>query len=98
MKKSIAMLIFGGFVFLNSAISAPVIIYAPKKPPVAKVVKVGPTPYKHSVWVSGHWIWNGHSYIWVNGFWTKPRPGKVWIEGHWIKKPCGWIYVDGHWR
>ena len=98
MKKTIITLVLISFFLMNLAISAPKIVYVAKKPPVEKVVKVGPKPFKSVVWISGHWKWNGHKYIWSKGYWTKPKLGKVWRKGHWVKKPRGWIYIKGHWK
>jgi len=100
MKKLILLIVLIGFVYVNSAVSTPKIIYAQKKPPAVKMVKIGPKPYKSAVWISGHWEWKVKTgaFIWKKGYWTKPRKGRVWVTGHWVKKPRGWVYVQGHWK
>ena len=98
MKKLILTAVVISFFYLNFAYSAPKIVYAIKKPPVVKVVKIRPKPYKSAIWISGHWQWNGNKYIWSKGKWTKPKAGKVWVKGHWVKKHRGWIYIKGHWK
>lgn len=98
MKKIILFIVLFGFFLMNIALSTPKIVYVAKKPPAVKVIKVGPKPYKNTVWISGYWKWNGNKYVWSKGHWVKPKKGKVWVKGHWEKKPRGWIYIKGHWK
>ena len=67
---------------------------APPRPKVMLVKKCGP----RSVWVKGHWKWNGVKYVWKSGHCIKKRKGHVWIPGHWKKTPRGWKWIYGHWR
>jgi hypothetical protein len=38
-------------------------------PPPARVEERPTPPYETSVWVPGHWDWNGHEYVWIPGYW-----------------------------
>lgn len=76
---------------------AQVVVVKPKAPVV--VVKKGPRPSRHHVWVGGHYTWNARrgKYVWVNGCWTRPRRGKVWVGGRWKRTRGGYVYVPGRW-
>lgn len=75
------------------------VIYVGQKPPAAKLVVEKPKPPVHNtVWISGHWSWNGNKYVWVSGRWEKQRTGYVWVDGHWKHTPRGWVWIKGHWR
>lgn len=67
---------------------------APKKVVVVKTKK----PHRNSVWVAGHWHWNGRKYVWRKGHWKNNPKGQIWVPGHWKKTAKGWYRVDGHWK
>ncbi|OGC06233.1 hypothetical protein A2V82_05535 [candidate division KSB1 bacterium RBG_16_48_16] len=83
---------------VSPAFSGPVVVVK-TAPPAAKRVVVRPkSPYKHGVWVSGHWGWRNGKYVWLDGKWVKARTGFVWIDGHWQETPGGWKWIEGHWK
>jgi YXWGXW repeat-containing protein len=62
----------------------------------AEIVEV--SPGAGSVYVSGHWEWNGASYQWVRAHYIRrPQPNVAWVEGHWKDSPKGWYWETGHW-
>lgn len=73
------------------------LIYVKTAPPKAKVIVVKKCS-PNSIWIKGHWKWNGNRYIWLNGHCTKKRKGHLWIPGHWKKTPRGWKWIPGHWK
>ncbi len=74
------------------------VVVIKKAPPVLRVeVKPAP-PFARAVWIPGHWVWRGHTYVWVKGHWVKPRKGFTWVPGHWNKKRHGWVWIPGHWK
>ena len=40
-------------------------------PPPPRVEEVPVQPGSTSVWVPGHWDWNGQEYVWVPGYWKQ---------------------------
>ncbi len=38
-------------------------------PPPPRVEERPAPPYSTSVWVPGHWDWNGQEYVWTPGHW-----------------------------
>jgi hypothetical protein len=72
-------------------------VYAPGPPPPSKVEVKPAKPNAKAVWVSGHWKWNGNTYVWKSGYWaTKPKGH--WVPGHWEKHGRGHVWVPGHWK
>jgi len=103
MKKSkllgMAFIFFFASLFTSIPVSAGtrvVVKVAPPKP--KKVVIVKKSPYKHGVWVSGHWTWKNGKYVWHDGHWVKAKPGFKWVQGHWKKTANGWVWIPGHWK
>ena len=75
------------------------VVYIRKAPPDRKRVVVKPARPKHStVWVSGHWRWNGNAYVWKEGHWLKARKNQKWVPGYWRKTAKGHVWIDGHWK
>jgi surface antigen len=67
----------------------------PAPPP--EVVVAQPTP--DSVWVPGHWEWNGAQYVWIQGYWAVPPPGfSVYVQGVWVERGGGYYYRRPYWR
>ncbi len=44
------------------------VVTRPPAPPPRVEERPAP-PYSNSVWVSGHWDWNGQEYVWIPGYW-----------------------------
>ena len=73
-------------------------VYAPTIPEqdAAEIVEVSPVP--GSVYVSGHWEWNGARYVWAHAHYLRrPQANLFWAEGHWQSTPQGWYWQEGHW-
>ena len=69
-------------------------------PPCRREIIVAP-PYKHSVWVPGHWVFDPHvnNYLWVPGSWHRPPHRQaVWVTPSYTPSVHGHIYVGGYWR
>lgn len=70
---------------------------APPAPPVQ--VEVRPAqPSAQSVWVSGHYSWEGGRWVWIPGLWSTPRAGYVWQEPVAVQAQGGVRYHPGYWR
>jgi len=101
MKKIIsafALLAFlaGG---VNLAEAKPFVVVKKELPKrVLLIVNKPKCPYKHGVWIAGHWRWQNSQFVWAEGYWVKHRPGFTWVDGHWGKSHEGWIWIEGHWR
>ncbi len=70
-------------------------------PPAQATIAVNarpPAPYPNSVWVDGHWEWNGNQYVWMNGYWVQGRVNHVYIQPRWERRGNGYVYVTGSWR
>ncbi|WP_337040639.1 hypothetical protein [Emticicia sp. 17c] len=69
-------------------------------PPPTAVVETIPAPITpRHVWVPGHYVARGGTYVWRNGYYTVPPRGRrVWVEGHYQRTPKGYVYRRGHWR
>lgn len=100
--KSIKLLfktMFVAVAFFSCAGHARTGVVVKVQPPARKVVVVKPAkPYKHAVWVPGHWTWKRGNYVWKKGHWVKPRKNHVYVPGHWTKRHGGWVWVAGHWK
>jgi len=69
---------------------------APLSPGAAEVVATAPGP--DTVYVRGHWEWDGSRYVWaVSRLVRRPLPHAVWVEAHWQNSPQGWYWQAGHW-
>ncbi len=44
------------------------VVTRPPAPPPRVEERPAP-PYENSVWVPGHWDWNGQEYVWIPGYW-----------------------------
>ncbi len=104
MKKAVKYLFTGALFFVMLAPvqgRAGVDVYvriAPPKVAKVKVVKRVPArPYRHAVWVAGHYQYKHGRYVWVSGRWIKGKAGFVYVQPHWQKTRHGWRYVTGHW-
>src|SRR5579859_1629914 len=74
------------------------VVYARAVPDqdVEEIVEV--SPGAGSVYISGHWEWNGARYVWVRAHYIKrPASGMVYVEAHWQNTPKGWYWQQGHW-
>lgn len=56
-------------------------------------------PSNNSVWIAGHYAYNGSGYDWVPGRWEIPPAGATrWIPPSWQPQGTGYVYVRGHWE
>ena len=46
------------------------VVTQPQAPPPRVEERPAP-PYSTSVWVPGHWDWNGQEYVWTPGHWEQ---------------------------
>ncbi|WP_158237915.1 YXWGXW repeat-containing protein [Emticicia sp. TH156] len=73
------------------------IITTPPPPAVVEVAPGPPTP--GYVWIPGHYVARGGTYVWRNGYYRQaPRYRKVWVQGRYVQSPRGYVYKKGHWR
>jgi WXXGXW repeat (2 copies) len=71
---------------------------APYPPPgiLAEIPPRAPAP--NSLWLVGHWNWNGAKYVWTPGqYIQRPAPTANWMPGYWEQQTRGWVWTDGHW-
>ncbi len=68
-------------------------------PPPPRYEVMYDAPFKHAVWVRGHWGWDRYEdrYVWVSGHWVARRPAYNWVDGDWHRGPRGWYYREGGW-
>ncbi|MFQ5651732.1 MAG: hypothetical protein ACE5IY_17480 [bacterium] len=102
MNKLSKWLLGGALVILISfpvQSEAGVGVYVKLGPPKARRVKVvkPAKPYRHAVWVAGHYQHKNGRTVWVNGVWIKHKVGFVYVQPHWKKTPHGYWFVPGHW-
>jgi len=95
---SVLLTVFGALFLLPLSSEAKTRIYVRVGPPKARVIVVKPAkPYRHAVWVNGHWQYRHGRYVWIKGYWVNPRPGFRYVAAHWQRTPHGYCYVPGHW-
>lgn len=74
-------------------------LIVPYPPPVARVERVPPQPYRDTVWIDGGWEWSGRDYAWRDGRWVlPPEPGARYAPATTIRSPNGPLYFHpGQW-
>lgn len=74
--------------------------YAHKQPPQNPPETPGPQPGPQSLWVPGHYSWDGNDFQWQAGGWAVPPTGfHAWVPGHWDQVSSGnWSYTEGRWQ
>ncbi|MBO6934360.1 MAG: hypothetical protein JJ863_05280 [Deltaproteobacteria bacterium] len=67
-------------------------------PPLKPAVQTRPAA-SGSVWIEGHWSWNG-GWVWADGHWdTPPQPGYVWEPPVCVAvADGGYQFHRGYWR
>ena len=82
----------------NSAQNAAGVVAAPYPPPAILAEIPPPAPATNSLWLVGHWNWNGAKYVWTPGrYIQRPAPTANWMPGYWEQEAQGWVWTDGHW-
>jgi WXXGXW repeat (2 copies) len=82
----------------NSAENAAAGVAAPYPPPAVLAEIPPPVPAPNSLWLVGHWNWNGAKYLWTPGrYIQRPLPTANWMPGYWEQESRGWVWTDGHW-
>lgn len=66
-------------------------------PPLREDVAPGTPPNEASVWVEGHWSWNGR-WEWTPGQWKEPRPDHVWEPPVCVVEDGRYEYFPGYFR
>ena len=82
----------------KSANGAAAFVAAPYPPPaiLAEIPPSAPAP--NSLWLVGHWNWNGAKYVWTPGqYIQRPAPTANWMPGYWEQASPGWVWTNGHW-
>jgi WXXGXW repeat (2 copies) len=73
-------------------------IVAPYPPPAILAEIPPPAPAPNSLWLVGHWNWEGGRYLWTSGRYIhRPAPAANWVPGYWEQESQGWVWTDGHW-
>ncbi len=73
-------------------------VAAPYPPPAILAEIPPPAPALNSLWLVGHWNWDGNKYIWTPGrYFQRPLPTANWMPGYWEQESRGWVWTDGHW-
>lgn len=73
-----------------------VVVYSQPPPPRQVAMARPPSPHPQSVWVEGHWQWNGRQYVWVPGYWADYRPSYRYVSPRWERQGNGWVYYEGY--
>ena len=50
-----------------------------------------------SIWVHGHWAYDGGAWRWHGGHYEAARPGYVYREGHWGRYNGQYYWHGGGW-
>lgn len=66
-------------------------------PPLREDTAPGTQPTSASVWVEGHWSWNGR-WEWTPGEWKEPRPDHVWEPPVCVVEDGRYEYFPGYFR
>jgi len=68
-------------------------------PPALLQEEVPTSPGSGTVWVRGHWKWEGQ-WVWVKGHWAStPHPEANWTPGYWSHHHHGgWTWSPGYWN
>lgn len=68
-------------------------------PPPPRRAEIPPRPTSaDSLWLVGHWNWNGAKYAWTPGSYIeRPTPTANWVPGYWEQESRGWVWTGGHW-
>ena len=79
--------------------STPSAVYVREPPPpIHQARPQPPAPSAQSVWVAGHWSWQGR-WVWIDGSWQTPRAGHVWTPPVAVRAQGGrYEYHPGYWR
>jgi WXXGXW repeat (2 copies) len=76
----------------------PAAIVAPYGPPPMRAEIPPAAPAPDSLWLFGHWTWDGGRYVWTQGrYIQRPAPTANWIPGYWEQESQGWVWAEGHW-
>jgi hypothetical protein len=60
---------------------------------------VPPPPAANATWISGYWLFDGHSYGWFAGHWEVPPPGaRVFVAAHWEHRGSVDEYIPSYWQ
>lgn len=73
------------------------VVTEPPPPLDAETEEPGQPPENGSVWVSGHWEWEG-SWTWKPGRWAKPRENHVWEPPVCVAMDGTYEYYPGYFR
>ena len=74
-----------------------VAVYSAPPPAPATVIVRPAQPYASSVWVEGHYEWNGNQYVWYDGHYVESRPGYTFVQPAWQRQGSRYVYVQGGW-
>ena len=50
------------------------------------------------IWVHGHWMRPGRTWVWRGGYYERERSDQVYVEGRWERRGRGHVWIDGGWR
>ena len=80
------------------ASAATAVVAAPYPPPAIRAEIPPPVPAPNSLWLVGHWNWDGQKYVWTPGrYIQRPVPTANWMPGFWEQESPGWVWTEGHW-
>jgi YXWGXW repeat-containing protein len=72
---------------------------APYPPPPMRAEIPSPARSADSLWLVGHWNWDGARYAWTPGHYVqRPTPTANWLPGYWEQGSGGWVWTEGHWQ
>jgi hypothetical protein len=93
-----AAVLFGCSASAPGLTKDPTAIVAPLGPPPMRAEIPPPAPSPDSLWLVGHWNWDGEKYAWAPGrYIQRPAPTANWMPGYWEQESQGWVWTDGHW-
>jgi hypothetical protein len=79
--------------------TTPIQVEAPPPPPPPRETVIVERPEPESVWIEGHWEYDGRGYYWVDGYWVVPPPHyRHYVAPHWERRGHVHVYIRGYWR
>jgi hypothetical protein len=81
----------------RAPVERPAEVVVQSAPPPEQVEVVPVAPSTESVWIRGHWHWNGGQWIWRPGHYETRRVGYRWVPAHYESRGGAYYYVQGHW-
>jgi len=100
------IVVLGSGCIIVSDVPGPVVIEeieigcAPPPPPPAPIIVARPPrPSGLHIWIEGHHVVRGGTWVWVHGRWERPpHRDMVWVRSHARRRGEVWFWSPGYWH